>query len=367
VHELDNVQAIRQIDRSNMLDKIHRMPEHLTEAITGFKKLEQINRLTDVDNIALVGMGTSAIAAEIALDWLSDHLKMPTTLIRDSGLPSFSNERTMILTISYSGNTQETLEALVNALHQKCRVVTISSGGNMKRISETNGIPHIDIKPGLEPRTAFPFLFVASALTLALLSDKEDAEKEIREASDNLRGLRNRIGWNVAFADNPAKQLAVSLLDSIPVAYAFRKNGGFARRFKNQLNENCKMPVMLSILPEACHNELEAWSMVRRYSWKFSHIFLRVCESDEESIRIEETQRSLSEVGAINIHEVRGEGNTRVSQLLSVTYFIDYVSFYLGVLRGIDPTPWEKIQELKKRILLKTHFKEKLEGDLKSH
>lgn len=231
----------------------------------------------------------------------------------------------------------------------------------MKRISQTNGIPHIDIKAGLEPRTAFPFLFVASTLILALLSDKEDVAKEIREASDELGSLRNRIGWNVACTENPAKQLAVNLVDSIPVAYAFWKNGGLARRFKNQLNENCKIPVMLSILPEACHNELEAWSRVRNYKSKFSHVFLRACESDEESIRIEETQRSLSEVGAINIHEVRGEGNTRVSQLLSVIYFVDYVSFYLAVLQGIDPTPWEKIQELKKRIILKTHFKEKLE------
>jgi glucose/mannose-6-phosphate isomerase len=361
MHKLDNVQWIRQIDRSNMLDKIHRMPEYLTEAVDGFKKTEGIDRLMDVDNVALVGMGTSAIAGEIALDWLSDNLRIPTVLIRDSGLPSFSNERTMILTISYSGDTQETLEGLMNALRQQCRVVTISSGGNMKRISERKRVPHIDIKAGLEPRTAFPFLFVASTLILALLNNKEDADKEIRRASNDLNSLRNRIGWNVFCAENPAKQLAISLVDSIPVAYAFWKNGGLARRFKNQLNENCKMPVMLSILPEACHNELEAWSGVGNYTSKFSHVFLRACENDEETIRIQETQRSLKEMGAMNIQEVKGEGNTRVSQLLSVIYFVDYVSFYLAVLKGIDPAPWEKIQEFKRRILLKTHFKEKLE------
>lgn len=362
--ELDNAQMIRGIDRHNMLEKIDLMPEYLDESATSFKEPVTPKRLPDVDNIVVVGMGTSAIAAEIALNWLVDQLTIPAVLIRDSRLPSFSNQRSMILAISYSGNTQETLEGLLNALQRKCKAVTISSGGNMKRISEMNQVPHIDVRKGLEPRTAFPFLFTATSLTLALFSKKRDAAREIQEASDNLRSLRNQVGRSISHRVNPAKQLAASLLDSIPVVYAFRKDAGLARRLKNQLNENSKMPVMLSILPETCHNELEAWGKVDQYKSKFSHVFLRMDENEEETIRVEETKKILAEAGMTNINEVTGVGNTRVSQLLSVTYFVDYLSFYLSILRGIDPTPWERIQELKKRVLLRTHFEERLADDM---
>jgi len=363
--DLDNVQMIREIDRHNMLEKIHLMPEHLVEAATSFKEPLTRDALSNVENIVIVGMGTSAIAAEISLNWLADRLMVPAVLVRDSELPQFSSQKSMILATSYSGNTQETLEALLEAVQRRCRIVTISSGGDMKRISDANHIPHVELKKNFEPRTAFPFLFAATSLTLAVLTDGKDVEKEIREASDDLRKFRGRIGWRVATDANPAKQLAANLVATIPVAHAFRKNQGLARRMKNQLNENSKMPVMLSILPEACHNELEAWGESGQYKSKFSHVFLRTDESEEEIIRMEETKKTLAEARITDIHEVRGVGDRRVSQLLSITYFLDYLSFYLSILRRVDPTPWNTIQEFKKRVLLRTRFEDRLADKLK--
>jgi len=263
--------------------------------------------------------------------------------------------------VSYSGDTQETLEALLDAIQKGCQVMTVSSGGNMRKVSENSKIPHISVKAGLEPRTAFPFLFAASSLALSSLSNKTDANEEIREAVDCLKSLRDQIGWRVPQKNNSAKQLALNIVATIPVVYALHRNSGLARRMKNQLNENSKMPAVMSILPESCHNELEVWGRAMQYESKFSHVFLRTDETQEEDIRVQETKRSLAEMRVADIYEIAGVGQTRASQLLSVTYFIDYVSFYLSILREIDPTPWERIQELKRRVLVRTHFKEMLD------
>ena len=358
---LDDPKRIGEIDQSNMREDIDLMPEYLSQAVNEFKPTLPLPSRSDFDNIVLVGMGTSAIAAEIALNWLADHLDKPAILIRDSRLPGFSNTRTMILAVSYSGDTQETLEALLDAIRKGCQVVTISSGGNMRRISGRHRIPHYNVKPGLEPRTALPFLLAASSLALSSFSNETDANLEILGAVDHLKSLRNQIGWRVPQKNNPAKQLALSIVATIPVAHAFYRNSGLARRMKNQLNENSKMPVVMSILPESCHNELEVWGRAIQYEPKFSHVFLRTKETQEEEIRVQETKKSLAEMRVANIYEIAGVGQTRISQLLSVTYFIDYVSFYLSILREIDPTPWERIQELKKRILVRTGFQEMLD------
>ncbi len=360
MHELDDLRKIREIDRHNMLGKIGRMPEHLIEALTDFRSVPSCDFAT-IKNVLLVGMGTSAIAAEIALNWLAEHVRIPTMLIRDSSLPPFANSRTLVLAISYSGETQETLEALVNASQRKCQVLAISSGGKMREISERLHICHIGVKRGFEPRTAFPLLFVPSSLVLAPLVHQMDLEKEIQEVSDVLREMRNKIDWSLPCESNPAKQLALEIAEAIPVVYAFRRNGGLARRMKNQLNENAKMPAIFNLLPEGCHNEFEAW---RKQKQEFSFIFLRPNETDDERARIEEAKKILVEAGMTKVHEVNGVGNTRASQLLSIVYFTDYVSFYLSVLRKVDPTPWERVQELKKRVLQRTRFEERFTDEL---
>ncbi len=344
-----------------MLEKIDRTPEHLMEALTDLKESALPPNFAGIENALLVGMGTSAIAAEIALNWLAEHTRIPTILIRDSSLPCFADSRTLVLAISYSGETQETLEALVNASQRKCQVVTISSGGKMREVSERFRICHFEVRRGLEPRTAFPFLFVPCSLVLAPLVHERAPEREIQEASHVLRNLRNKIGWSVPCNSNPAKQLALEIAETIPVVYAFRRNGGLARRMKNQLNENGKMPAIFNLLPEGCHNEFEAW---RKDKPEFSFTFLRPDESDDERARIEEAKKILFETGITKVYDVSGVGETRASQLLSIVYFTDYVTFYLSVLRKVDPTPWERVQKLKKRVLQRTRFEERLNDEM---
>jgi glucose/mannose-6-phosphate isomerase len=364
MRELDDIEKIREIDRHNMLEKIDRMPEYLVETIKGFRESMPPEDPANIDNAILVGMGTSATSGEVVLNWLADRMKVPTSLIRDSRLPSFANERTMVLAISYSGETQETLEALVNALRRGCKITTISSGGKMKQISEKLRIRHIELEKGHEPRTSFPSMFVASSFALSYLADQEDLRKEIEGASSSLRSLKNRIGWKAASEANPAKQLALDLGGTVPAAYAFHRNSGLARRMKNQLNENSKMPAMFNLLPEACHNEFEAWRRIEPRTLEFSCVFLRPDETEDETIIVEEAKKILTEMDSTSIHEVRGVGSTRVSQLLSIVYFTDYISYYLSILRKIDPTPWGRVQQLKKRILSRTRFEERLNRNL---
>jgi len=188
--------------------------------------------------------------------------------------------------------------------------------------------------------------------------------RDLREAAQSLRNLREMIGWSVPCNSNPAKQLALKIVKTIPVVYTFRRNGGLARRMKNQLNENCKTPAMFNLLPECCHNEFEAWRKNGEGRREFSFIFLRSDENEEESARIDEAKKILVETGMTGVYEVSGAGETRVSRLLSIVYLTDYVTFYLSVLRNVDPTPWERVQELKRRVLQRTRFEERLKDEM---
>jgi glucose/mannose-6-phosphate isomerase len=342
-----------------MLDKIDGTPENIVQALADFKRVSDTRDFKGVENAVLAGVGTSAVAAEISLNWLSENVRIPMTLIRDSRLPGYADSRTVVVAVSYSGETQETLEILLDAYRRRCLTFAISSGGKMKETSERLRMRHIGVKAGFEPRTAFPFLLVPTSLVLSPIVHELDLTADLQDAAQSIRDLRKTVGWSAPCDSNPAKQLALNILGTIPVVYAFRRNGGLARRMKNQLNENSKMPAIFNLLPECCHNEFEAWGKSGATESEFSFIFLRPDEDKDEAAMIEEAKKILSEAGMTRIFEVEGVGETRVSKLLSIVYFTDYVTFYLSVLRKIDPSPWERVQELKKRILHRTCFQER--------
>ncbi|MFQ6081141.1 MAG: SIS domain-containing protein, partial [Candidatus Bathyarchaeia archaeon] len=166
---LDRLEEVKRIDKSDMLGHCMKTPEYCEDAIQLAKQITIPSEVTISEkssikygkpgHVIIVGMGGSAIGGEMLRDWLRDELPLPIKVCRDYSLPAYADENTLVFAISHSGNTEETLNAFVDAIHRKCMTITITSGGHLLSFSKKLQIPHVTIPTGLPPRVAIPYLF----------------------------------------------------------------------------------------------------------------------------------------------------------------------------------------------------------------
>ncbi|MEM0359348.1 MAG: bifunctional phosphoglucose/phosphomannose isomerase [Candidatus Hadarchaeales archaeon] len=331
------MEEIGKVDKGGMLAELLRFPERCGEALS----LEVRTGKRRVGKVVLAGMGGSAIAGDLLRDWLVP--PFPFEVCRDYHLPRWVGRDTLVLAVSYSGNTEETLSCLSEALERGAEVVGISSGGRLEEKCLEEGIPHVKVPGGMMPRVALPFLLFPSFSVLRKKGLVEVGREELEEAWERLGRLRRRLAPGVK--GNPAEEAAERLKGTLPFIYAPGGIAGVALRLKTQLNENSKVPAKVELLPELCHNEIVG---LRSSPPFVSFILLR---SGEENRRMEVRMEFLKELlRGRKVVEFRGEGRGRLARLLTLVYFGDFLSFYLAVKRGVDPTPVPEIEELKKRL-----------------
>jgi len=367
---LDDLEYIHSIDKSNMLRVIETFPEQLLEALSVVER-SKIRKIDGrkVNSIVVAAVGGSAIQGDLIRNWNEDQMAIPLEICRDSTLPSYADRRTLVIAVSYSGNTQETLSQVVEAYERRCKVFSVTSGGQLERISEKLGVPTVKVRSGLVPRAALPHLLTSTAHIIWRSGLMKSIQEEIKLASRELSEIRKEIRAENPLQNNRAKQFAIDLLGKFPAIYSSARTSGVARRMKNQFNENSKVPSKFELLPEAIHNEVEGWKRLdaaEEASMPFSIVFIRDTEETEsECVGFEEMKKLLNEAGVSEVKQVLLEGETKLGRLLSGVYFGDFVSFYLAVARGFDPTPIKSIEKLKKRIDGRSRFKVRLEKRLR--
>ena len=349
---LDDRAAAEKIDRENMLGVLEETPEAYEQAYDTALASETLPQILPAPPpyLALVGMGGSAIAADILKEWLSE-AETSIEVIRGPKLPGSIRADTCVLVASYSGRTTEALKALREAQRRNAQISCIASGGELLRICREDRIPHIQVRAGLQPREALPHLLCASLVTLErwAVCDHRTIQAELKTAKGQLEQLRERIGFERPRARNPAKQLAVRLDGTIPFIYTPQYLAAAGRRFKNQLNENAKVLAKFEVLPEMLHNEVQGWHMLKEgLADSVSFVFLRGCEDKEEAAQLGRLKGLIRQRGGKGIHEISLRSPTLPSAVLTMIYYCDYVSLYLAMVRGIDPTPVRTIQSLKR-------------------
>ena len=358
---LDNAVRIRAVDSSNMSCIVQRFPELCEDAIVLGESLEipekvRVNsKITIVyskpNQIIVVGMGGSAIGSEMLRSWLLDRCPIPMEICRDYHLPKYAGLRTLVVAVSYSGNTEETLNAFVEAVERGCMTVSVSSGGFLEDFSHRLGLPHLRIPSGYPPRSAIPYLFFPLASALKKLNVISSFDAEASEAISILKNLRAEIGLDSPTDMNPSKRVAVALEGLIPMVCGFGQYVAVASRMKSQFNENSKTPAKFEFFPELNHNETLGWTGSKNLTRVFGVIIIRSDDEPPEiKARIEITRELVLNQGAGTVTEIWSRGSGQLARMLSVMYVGDFASIYLGVLYGIDPTSTSIIEELKKRL-----------------
>lgn len=306
-----------------MLETVKKFPEQAEESL----KLKADFEFGEIKNVVVAGMGGSAISGEI----IKHFSKIPFFVIRDYEIPPFINENTLFIAISYSGNTEETLSCFEKA-RKKCKTLAITSGGKLSEKAENK----IIIPSGMQPRAAIAYLLFPMA---KLLSEKRILhEINIEDTVYSIKTNRKQI-------EKVAEEIAHEL-EGIPLIYGYGFLSAIAKRWRQQLNENAKMPSFSFSLPECNHNELEAWE---RKMGNFTCIFLR---NKHESERIRSRFDFMKKIykEKAKVIEVFSIGRDDFSRAVSLIYTGDLMSVYKSIIDGIDAEPVNLISKLKEEL-----------------
>lgn len=341
---LDDEVKRRRYDSQGMINVIDRFARQCEEAIEKGKGFS-LPEMGKIDRVVVCGMGGSAMAGDIARRFS----RVILAVNRSYTLPAFVDSQTLIVAISYSGNTAETLSSFAQGLETGASVLAISSGGRLEEISKAHGIPFLKVPSGYQPRAAMGYL----ALPLLVVLSKLGLLNETGSWEALLQGLvrvRDRCTFSVPGEDNPAKRLAHTLSGRVPVIYGTVDNTDLvAMRFKTQINENAKQPAFWNVFPELNHNEILA--LMRSDLLANQHIILLQNDYDLRQNRARmEIMTGLFEEHDVPFTVLRAEGEGELAQILSQIYFGDYVSYYLALLNEVDPTPVTLIEEFKKEL-----------------
>jgi glucose/mannose-6-phosphate isomerase len=347
---LDNKAEIARIDQAGMLEVVASFPEMLSEA-GRFSRGVALVKKKKISQIVISGMGGSAIAGDIAVDLLFDKSAVPILVNRGYQLSAAVNSETLFIALSYSGNTEETISALKEAEKRQAQIVCIASGGKIKEMAESKKYPFFLIPTGYQPRAALPFLLVPVLRSIEEAGIFSGLEEDLSEAIALLQKNREEYVVDKPLRYNAIKQLTKKLENKTPfVLAAARTTAAAGLRMKTQFNENSKITAGFNIFPELNHNEMVNLSCLNREEHAFCLLLLRD-EADSERIkkRIEITKSLIGkQVGGIN--EIWSQGKSPLAKILSLVQFGDFLSVYLAIARGIDPTPVEVIERLKKEM-----------------
>jgi len=301
------------------------------------------------DGVAVCGMGGSAIGADVVGACLGT-APVPYQVVRGYELPAWVSERTLVIAVSYSGNTEETLGCVERALPRGCRPVCVASGGRLAELAARHGLPLVAPPPGLQPRASIGYLATPIGAALEAAGLAPGFDEQVAEAIDVTAGLRAGLAPEVDDPDNEAKVIARRLLDRVPVVYGAGVTAPAARRWKGQLNENAKTPAFFNELPELDHNELAGWATNPGVTARVVLVLLDDPAGDERLRRRMDLTAAIVQPSVAGVVRVAARGGLPLARVLSSAYVGDFASLYLALLYGVDPAPVTAIEDLKARL-----------------
>lgn len=323
-------------------------PDQCREALA-LSDVAMPDSLAGKANVVVCGMGGSAIGGDFLRSLFEASGTVPCFVCRDYDLPAFVGKDTLLITCSYSGNTEETLSAMREGIKRGCSVVAVTSGGEVAEICRQHGFSHVLVPAGKPPRMALGYLFVPLVVIAERLGyiPKQDSEGAFAE----LDRCVERWGVDRALSTNTAKNLAAYLFGRVPLVYGLGSwQGVVASRWKGQINENAKVMAFSHSFPELNHNEIMGWTLAERQN--VAHWATVFLESGHESIRMQTRAKVTREIirDKTETFTVTAFGETLLTQMLSLTFCGDFVSLYLAALNGVDPEDIASINTLKKAL-----------------
>jgi glucose/mannose-6-phosphate isomerase len=337
--EVLDIKTLERIDKKSM----HKVYDKWAEiSKNAYNSDIKIIELGDIDHIVFVGMGGSGTLGDIFSSILSK-TNIHVSIIKGYLLPKTVDKNSLVVFTSVSGNTIETLSVLKDTIKQDCKTISFSSGGKLEQFCKENNLEYRKIEKNHSPRASFvSYLYsMLKVLENIIPINKNEINNSIRE----LEILNDKISSKNLTSENPALKLAGEI-SKIPLIYYPWGLQGAAIRFKNSLQENAKMHVIVEDVVEASHNGIVAWE-------KKSDIFPILLQGHDDYIKTKERWNVLKiyfDSNEIKYKEILSISGNILSKLIHLVYLLDYTSIYKAVLSNTDPTPVESIDFIKSKL-----------------
>lgn len=370
---LDSPAELEARDPAGMLRAIASSAAQVREAAALCLEAD-VARLSAEDrprSVVVLGMGGSGIAGDVLAAVAGPHCPVPVLSQRAHGLPTWLGAADLVVAVSYSGTTEETLSGLEEAVRRGCRLLVVGAAGSpVQELAARGRGLFVPVPQGRQPRASVfalstPLVIAGDALGLLSCS-----LEEVEATAVLLEQLAGRNRPDAETVLNPAKTLALSLAGNLPVVWGTSPLSGVAAyRFACQLNENSKYPAVWGVLPEAGHNQIvaldgpfagSARSEDDLFRDRFDDeavertrmhlVLLRDSEEHPQVAKRAVVARDLARSRGVDISELQAEGSSSFQRIASLITLGDWASTYLALAEGIDPTPVEAITELKTQV-----------------
>lgn len=347
-----SLKNLRKIDKSNMLDLLLDFPLQCKAALDVAKHVNILFEKRDFKKIVFAGLGGSAIGADVVKSYLYFESKIPIVVYREYELPAYIDSSTLVFMSSYSGNTEETLGAYAQAKEKGACLIAISSGGQLKEYAKNDNVTFVEIPKGLPPRCALGYLSIIPLCVLAKLSLIKEVNLSIEQTVEVLQDLRNKnLSPRIGQRNNVAKYVAGKLFNKFAVIYSSSIHFDVcATRFRSQIAENSKALSSSHVFPEMDHNEIVGWQNPKKLFKNFVVIMLRDKGVHPRVAKKMDITCDILKKDGVSILEIWSRGEDLLSRVFSLIYIGDFISYYLAILYGVDPTPVDKVTYLKNKL-----------------
>lgn len=369
---LDDPQALAAADPGDMLRQVASSAAQVRQAryLAGEAGLERLAEDGRPRAVVVAGMGGSGISGDVLAAVCGVGCPVPIVTVRGYRLPGWVGAADLVIAVSCSGTTEETLLVAAEAMRRGCRMLMV--GGEDSPLAELAArarAPFVPVRSAGQPRStlwglSIPLVLAARELGLTRVSDEvlEATARRLEEVAYRCRPTSESFV-------NPAKQIALDLAGELPMVWGSSELAAtVAYRMCCQLNENAKYPAVFGGLPEANHNQVVAFDgffagetagdiddffrdrAEEAERTRLHLVMLRDADEHPQVVKRREISAELARERGIAVTEITAEGVHPLERIASLIAMSDYVTVYLAIALGVDPTPVSAIQELKARI-----------------
>ncbi len=325
----------RALDKSDMYSALNNFPSQVRD---GWKLAEKM-KFEDIDRIIITGMGGSALAGEILKSYLFHIFKMPIEVNKSYDLPDYVNTKTLLIVSSYSGNTEETIEAFKNGSRKGCQIVVMAHGGKLQEMAQKFNKQFIRLPLAIQPRMAYGYGFFA---ILRILQNSGLIKNHDSEIETLIIALRKEV------YKKKGEELAEKLVDRIPLIYSSERLYAVAYKWKIDFNENAKIHAFSNYFPELNHNEMVGFTKPN------GAYYVLIIKDDYDDRRIKKrmelTKKLIQLKKDIPVLDIELSGTSDLVKIFSTIYLGDWTSYFLALKNNIDPTPVNIVEEFKKKL-----------------
>jgi len=337
------------LDTLDMWGATMALPEQVADAVSATREVGDLPAQDQVENVVVLGMGGSGIAGDVLAAVAAPFMAVPVAVVKGYVPPDYVGTGSLVFAVSFSGNTEETLEAAAAAYEAGASLVVVAGGGELVRLAGEWNVPVVPVPTDIpQPRAALGAMAVPPLVLLEAIGLFPGAVQWVLQAVDQLRRRRDEL----ARPGSTAEVVAHRIGRTIPLVHSSQDLGkAAALRWKAQINENAKCPAFWNLHPELCHNELAGWGQHGDATRQIlTLVNLRHdAEHPQVSRRFDLAEEVLREVMA-DVIEVRASGEGDLAQLLDLALIGDVVSLHMAANEGIDPGPIPVLDEVKRDL-----------------